>query len=562
MAYTVENLCGLIMRSKLLSPEAVQQLCQRWRQAAADPHDTRAFARWLVEQNQLTEYQAALLLHGYADNFFLGPYKILQRIAKGRMAGVYRAVHVESGQVVALKVLPPSSAKDPTLLGRFLRESELARQLVHPNIVRTFDAGQSHGLYYLVMEYLDGVTLEEILGARRTLTPLETARIGFFVCLALQYLHEKNVVHRDLKPGNLMLVPAPQPGELIRRASVKLLDVGLAREIFQPHHQSRQSDLTTEGSIIGSVDYLAPEQARDPRRVDIRADLYSLGCVLYHCLAGQPPFPDSNPVRALARHSSEPPRPLTEISPQVSGAFWNIIARLLAKNPDHRYPTPAAAAEALRTVLQEQPQLPAVEPSRELQAYLAWLQQRPVAPQTASEPPLKPVKPPPSLKRLKRRRSSNPRVIKLPVSAADVTATSAKPPVAAPSPAASPVPAAPAPSPGEHNNTNTSPPPGASPPLSSPNPPPPGGPAAANFPAASPNPTLAASPAAAVSAPAAPFPAGMTLVNVEPVSAADLLQTPFALPIPRDLFMFLAGALSVLLLVALIWLIVWLAGAG
>jgi serine/threonine protein kinase len=134
MPYTVENFCGLIMRSKLLSPEAVQQLCQRWRQSAPDPKDTKAFAHWLVQQNQLTEYQAALLLHGHADNFFLGPYKILERIAQGRMAGVYRAVHVDSGQVVALKVLPPSSAKDPTLLGRFLRESELARQLVHPNI--------------------------------------------------------------------------------------------------------------------------------------------------------------------------------------------------------------------------------------------------------------------------------------------------------------------------------------------------------------------------------------------------------------------------------------------
>ncbi len=552
MPYTVENFCGLIMRSKLLSPEAVQQLCQRWRQSAPDPKDTKAFAHWLVQQNQLTEYQAALLLHGYADNFFLGPYKILERIAQGRMAGVYRAVHVDSGQVVALKVLPPSSAKDPTLLGRFLRESELARQLVHPNIVRTFDAGQSNGLYYLVMEYLEGATLEEVLKQRQTLTPLETARLGFFVCLALQCLHENNIVHRDLNPGNILLVPAPQAGELIRRAAVKLFDVGLAREIFQPHQQPQSGELTVTGTIIGRVDYIAPEQARDARLVDIRADLYSLGCVLYHCLAGKPPFADTDPLRTLSRHQSEPPRPLPEINPQVSGAFWNVIVRLLAKNPQDRYPTPAAAAEALRNILQEQPQVPSVEPSRELQAYLAWLRQRPASADVPIEPTRPRVKPPPSLKQLKRRRSGKSRVERVAVDSpkpapADSTARPAAP-LSPPEPALS------------GQNITNAPPPQLSPVAASV--PPTASLSPSNPPAGAPMAAPPGSTGAVTSGPVPPFPTGVMVVNVEPVSAADLLKPPFGLPIPRDLFMFLAGAVSVLLLVALIWLIVWLAGGS
>lgn len=560
MAYTVENYCGLIMRSKLLTPEVVQSLCRQWRQCATDPGDTKGFARWLVENQHLTEYQAALLLHGHADNFFLGPYKILERIGKGRMAGVYRAVHVQTGQVVALKVLPPSLAKDSTLLSRFLREADIARELVHPNIVRTFHAGQHHGLYFLVMEYLDGATLEEVLEQRRTLTPVETARIGFFVCQALQYLHEKRIVHRDVKPGNIMLLPAPQSQELTLRSAVKLLDVGLAREIFAPNRQLQHADLTTESTIVGSLNYLAPEQARDARRVDIRADLYSLGCVLYHCLAGQPPFVDTNPVRQLARHVNENPRPLPEINPQVSTAFWNIIARLLAKTPEERFNTPSEVVAALQAVLQETPSAPSGETSGQLQAYLSWLQEgqrpstSPVVPAPASAPAR--IKPPPSLKNLRRRRkvhalvrrSSSSKSRSLGNDNLSPAVSQQNQPQAGTSP-----PQAPA------ISQQPADPPAPKPNLSSPANVPPSGPAATALSA------VASSPSPNVPAPPVFLSSGSSLVsviNVEPVSAAELLKTPFGLPIPRDLFMFLLGVLSVLFLVALIWLVVWLAGGS
>src|SRR5438309_2410093 len=154
MPFTVENICGLIIRSRLFTPEEVKALYQRWLDEAKDnAGNLNQFGKWLVTNQYLTEYQAGLLLKGHADDFFLGQYKILDRLGKGRMAGVYEAVH-QLGQVVAIKVLPPSRARDPQMLARFQREARLALRLKHPNVVRSFQVGEQNGLHYLVMEYL------------------------------------------------------------------------------------------------------------------------------------------------------------------------------------------------------------------------------------------------------------------------------------------------------------------------------------------------------------------------------------------------------------------------
>src|SRR5436305_13350266 len=156
MELTVQNVYGLLLRSKLLSLDEARAMCTRWQEEAKDQAGNLArFASWMVANRYLTEYQAALLARGHADGFFLGDYKVLDRLGKGRMAGVYRAQH-RLGQVVAIKVLPPSKAKDPTLLARFQREARLALRLKHPNIVRAFQTGEAAGLHYLVMEYLEG----------------------------------------------------------------------------------------------------------------------------------------------------------------------------------------------------------------------------------------------------------------------------------------------------------------------------------------------------------------------------------------------------------------------
>src|SRR5262249_33017170 len=160
------NLYGLLLRSRLLPVPDAQAMFQRWQNEARDAgsHPGK-FAKWMVTQGFVTEYQASLLARGHSDGFFLGPYKILDRLNKGRLAGVYKAIH-SLGQVVAIKVLQPAKAKEPQLLARFLREARLAMRLQHPQIVRTFQVGEASGLHYLAMEYLEGETLDEVLQRR------------------------------------------------------------------------------------------------------------------------------------------------------------------------------------------------------------------------------------------------------------------------------------------------------------------------------------------------------------------------------------------------------------
>src|SRR5215475_10077667 len=223
MDLTVQNVYGLLIRSHLLSLDDTKAMFARWNQEAKDAANVAQFAKWMVANKYLTEYQASLLARGHADGFFLGQYKILDRLGKGRMAGVYRAQH-ETGPIVAIKVLPPSKAKDPSLLARFQREARLALKLKHTNVVRTFQVGEgqqsgtSTRLYYLVMEYIEGETLDDVLGRRRQFLPGEAVRLIYQALLGLQHLHEHSLVHRDLKPANLMLAygaaPAPPDSTL------------------------------------------------------------------------------------------------------------------------------------------------------------------------------------------------------------------------------------------------------------------------------------------------------------------------------------------------------------
>ncbi len=375
MEPSVEALCTNLARSRLLAPDEVRELIRSWvRESRERSGETLEFARWLVNRRCLTEYQAGVLLRGHPGALFLGPYKILERIGKGRMAGVYKAVH-QTGPVVAIKVLPVSKARDPQLLGRFLREARLATALKHPNVVRTFQNGQEGDLHYLVMEHLEGETLDEVL-RRRRLPPAEAVRLVYQALAGLHYLHDQGLVHRDLKPGNLMLVPGrtEDRADSTLHATVKVLDIGTGRALFDEDVPGN-FELTNEGEVLGTPDYLAPEQARDAHAADIRADVYSLGCTLYHCLAGQPPFADSNRVRQLMRHATEPPRSLREINPEVPEGLERVVNRMLAKDPAQRYPSPGKAAKALKPFLAAGADLPGpARPSPQMAAYLQWLE--------------------------------------------------------------------------------------------------------------------------------------------------------------------------------------------
>jgi serine/threonine protein kinase len=403
MDLSVESCCNLLARSRLLAAEEVRTLHQRWRnEAGRSADDVVAFSKWLVARQYVTQYQCDLLLRGKFEHFFLGAYKILERIGKGRMAGVYRAVHT-LGQQVAIKVLPPSRARDPLLLARFQREARLALRLQHPNVVRTFQTGETDGLHYLVMEYLDGETLEDVLQRRGKLPPAEAVGLIYQALQGLQHIHEQGMVHRDLKPANLMLVPGAQAGQpdSTLRATVKIMDIGLGRAMFDEEADPvAEFNLTNEGALLGTPDYLAPEQARDARAADVRADIYSLGCVLYHALAGQPPFPDSNLLRQLMRHAQETPRPLSELNPAVPEGLAQILSWMMAKDPSQRYPTPERAAAALRVFLVAGAGPVPARSDPAAKAYLDWLnQQAPVAETVVatpvSAPPARASKPAP-----------------------------------------------------------------------------------------------------------------------------------------------------------------------
>lgn len=397
---SVRDYAALLAKSKLLPADEAESLYRLWKAESRGADDqVDSFRKFLLGRRCLTEYQAAMLLRGRADGFFIGGYKILDRIGKGQMGGVYRAVHT-LGQIVALKILPASKGKDTHILGRFLRESRLLPRLDHPNVVRAYQVGEVGSVHYIVLEYLDGETLDQVLARRKKLPVGEAVRVIHQALLGAQHLLDRGIVHRDLKPANIMLYPPPAAGKADTTwdATVKLFDLSLGRELVPtPGPNRNEVQLTVEGSMLGTPDYLAPEQARHPHTSDNRADIYSLGCVLYQCLTGYPPFPDRNVMTQTLKHATEKPAPLGPLVPDLPAGFQQVLDVMMAKDPNQRFATPAKAAEGLKPFLttkgEAKPANVAVVP-----AYQAWLEteSRTGLPKTA-EPPAQsrtPVTPP------------------------------------------------------------------------------------------------------------------------------------------------------------------------
>ncbi len=326
-----------LRESGLLEPAQLEQLARLPEARDADP---RALGRLLVQRGLLTRFQVNLLAQGRAKELFLGPYVLLERLGEGGMGQVYKARHKHMSRVVALKLIRKEKLASADAVKRFYQEVQAAARLQHPNIAIAYDAGQEGSAHFLSMEYVEGTDLARLVKEHG---PLPAARACEYVrqaALGLQHAHERGMVHRDIKPHNLLLSrPAGGKGQ----DAVKILDFGLARL----GGLGEERALTQTGAVIGTPDYLAPEQALNSRAADVRSDLYALGCTLYFLLAGRAPFHAEQLTELLLKHQMERPRPLGEVRPDVSAGLNAVVMRLLAKRPEERYQTPAELAEAL-----------------------------------------------------------------------------------------------------------------------------------------------------------------------------------------------------------------------
>ncbi|HEX5469575.1 MAG TPA: protein kinase [Gaiellaceae bacterium] len=265
-----------------------------------------------------------------------GRYRVEKVLGRGGMATVYLARDDELDRPVAIKVLAPHLAGDPTFRDRFVREARLAAQLSHPNVVQIFDAGEDDGSPYIVMECVAGPSLADELGAHGRLSAGRVVALGLQVCAGLEHAHTAGLVHRDIKPGNLLLSDDD---------TVKIADFGIARA-------AETTRLTEMGSVLGTAAYLSPEQALG-EEVTGAADIYSCGCVLYECLVGRTPYVFETLAELAVKHREEPVPPLREIDPDLSPELEEVVMRSLARNPAYRPPSAAALAQDLAATAPE-----------------------------------------------------------------------------------------------------------------------------------------------------------------------------------------------------------------
>jgi WD40 repeat protein/serine/threonine protein kinase len=356
-----------LRESQLLEPAQLETLSQE--PEGQSPHPV-ILARALLQRGWLTRYQATQLLRGRGKGLVLGPYRLLELVGEGGMGQVFKAHHRPMNRIVALKLIRTEWLSRADAVRRFYREVQAAAQLSHPNIVLAYDAGQVDKIHYLAMEYVEGTDLARLVRESGPLPATHACDLIRQTALGLQHAHERGLVHRDIKPANLLVSgkKSTPHSPLPTHQVVKILDMGLAR---LQENTDKENNLTQEGKVVGTPDFLAPEQARDSRQADIRSDLYSLGCTFYFLLTGQPPFQGTSLTDVLLKHQMETPAPVERMRPDVSPPVAAIVSRLLAKSPADRYQTPLEVAQALEPFCQEDGTAPA--PIRENQAKAAPL---------------------------------------------------------------------------------------------------------------------------------------------------------------------------------------------
>jgi putative two-component system response regulator len=332
-----QKLIDRLLQQCILLPEDWEALPPRAQKRVFEAAETGKALEQLVKHGLLTRYQAGRVEAGTIFGLVLGSYRVLDRLGAGGMAVVFKAEHMDLRHHVAVKVLPPTTKEDSALESRFFAEMRIIARLRHPNIVAATDAGRTISddsntiLRYLVMEYVPGQDLEEVIRKHGPMSPTRACAIAYQMASALVETHKYGLVHRDIKPSNMMLTGEDQ---------VKLLDFGLTR-----HFGHR---MTVPGTILGTIDYMAPEQARDASTVDIRADIFGLGGILYWCLTGQLPYPyGGNPVEALTRRLTAPTPSVRQACPDVPQELDAVVAKMMALRPEDRFADPSAVMQAL-----------------------------------------------------------------------------------------------------------------------------------------------------------------------------------------------------------------------
>ncbi|MCI0705606.1 MAG: protein kinase [Planctomycetia bacterium] len=337
---SVAEFLELVRKSGLIPEPKLDEHLSRLRASGTFPQLMDHAANQLVRDGLLTFFQAKQLKLGRYKRFTIGSkYRLLELIGAGGMGAVYLCEHTLMKRLVALKVLPVEKLDDQSNLDRFYREARAVAALDHPNIVRAYDIDQYDKLHFLVMEYVDGTSLQEIIARyaleKKLYDPIRAAHYTAQAAVGMQHAHELGMVHRDIKPGNLLLD---------RSGVIKVLDMGLAR--FFNKAQDSVTEKYDDKCVLGTADYLAPEQAVS-NVVDVRADIYSLGGTLYFMLTGQTPFPDGTIAAKLVAHQTREPRAVDSIRPDVPPGIIAVLRKMMAKDPADRYQQPIEVAEAL-----------------------------------------------------------------------------------------------------------------------------------------------------------------------------------------------------------------------
>ena len=373
---TCEEFLDLVRRSEVLDSERLESFAQVLSSSDNSSHEPRQIAERMVRDGLLTAFQAKQLLIGKWRRFRIsGKYKLLELIGAGGMGSVYLCEHVFMRRHVALKVLPLEKLSDESSLARFYREARAVGKLDHPNIVRAYDIDQDDKLHFLVMEYVDGASLQDIVSRHGPLSPAAAANYIRQAALGLQHAHEAGLVQRDVKPGNLLLD---------RAGVVKVLDLGLAR--FFNDRKDNLTERYDDDATLGTADYLAPEQANN--KLDIRSDIYSLGVTFYFLLVGKAPFEDGKLTQKLLWHQVKKIPSVLEHRKDVPAEMAAIIEKMVQKSPEDRYATPKEVAEALAPWADKPLDPPPA----------AWMPKRSLAaltPGAQGDAPVLPITPPP-----------------------------------------------------------------------------------------------------------------------------------------------------------------------